>query len=75
MVERCKATNANGSPCGAQAQGNGLCRWHDPVRAAEMVEARRKGGQAKSNKVRAKKAMWLTAHCRRQSWKAYSESR
>jgi len=57
MVERCKATNANGSPCGAQAQGNGLCRWHDPVRAAEMVEARRKGGQAKSNANRARKAM------------------
>ncbi len=57
MVERCSATNANGSPCGAQAQSNGLCRWHDPVRAAEMAEARRKGGQAKSNKVRAKKAM------------------
>ncbi len=57
MVEKCSATNANGSACGSQAQGNGLCRWHDPVRAAEMVEARRKGGQAKSNKVRARKAM------------------
>src|SRR5215204_6589169 len=57
MVERCSATNANGSPCGAQAQHNGLCRWHDPIRVAEMAEARRKGGQAKSNKARARKAM------------------
>lgn len=57
MVERCSATNANGSPCGAQAQRDGFCAWHDPARAAEMAEARRKGGQAKSNANRARKAM------------------
>ena len=31
--------------------------WHDPAKAAEMARARRKGGEAKSNKMRAKKAM------------------
>ena len=57
MVERCTTTNADGKPCGAQSWRDGLCAWHHPARAAEMAEARRKGGAAKSNKMRAKKAM------------------
>ena len=57
MVEKCTATNASGEPCGAQAWRDTLCAWHHPDRAAEMAQARRKGGQAKSSKVRARKAM------------------
>ncbi len=57
MVEKCTATNASGEPCGAQAWRDSLCAWHHPDRAAEMTQARRKGGQAKSSKARARKAM------------------
>jgi hypothetical protein len=61
MVERCKATNAAGQPCGAQAISNGFCPWHDPARQADMLEARRKGGKAKSNRARARKQLVSTA--------------
>src|SRR5687767_8216250 len=60
MVERCKATNAAGAPCGAQALRAGWCAWHDPERQAEMAEARRKGGKAKSNRARARKQLAST---------------
>jgi hypothetical protein len=61
MVERCKATNASGAPCGAQARRDGWCAWHDPARRAEMAEARRRGGQARSNKARARKQLTSAA--------------
>jgi hypothetical protein len=61
MVTRCKATNANGAPCGAQAIRDGWCAWHDPERQAQMTEARRRGGQAKSNRTRARKQLASTA--------------
>jgi hypothetical protein len=57
MVARCSATNASGDACGAQAWRDGLCAWHHPDRAAEMAEARRRGGRAKGNKARAKREM------------------
>lgn len=61
MVERCKATNAAGAPCGAQALRGGWCAWHDPQRQAEMAAARSRGGQARSNKARARKELESTA--------------
>lgn len=61
MVTRCKATNAAGAPCGAQALRDGWCAWHDPERAAEMADARRRGGQAKSNLARARKELKSSA--------------
>ena len=61
MVDRCKGTNAAGAPCGAQALRDGWCAWHDPERQPEMAEARRKGGQAKSNRARARKQLASTA--------------
>jgi hypothetical protein len=42
---------------GAQARRDGWCAWHDPGRRAEMAEARRRGGQARSNKARARKQL------------------
>lgn len=57
MVTRCKGRNAAGGPCGAQATQDGWCAWHDPKRQAEMTEARRRGGMAKSNRARASKEL------------------
>jgi hypothetical protein len=57
MVARCTATATSGQPCGAHAWRDGLCPWHHPARAEEMAEACRKGGRARSNKARARKAM------------------
>jgi hypothetical protein len=56
MVDRCTATNKDGSPCSAQAVRGTLCRWHDPALAAERAAWRAKGGANKSNKARARKA-------------------
>ena len=61
MVERCMATNAAGAPCGAQALRDGFCAWHDPQRQGEMTEARRRGGQARSNRARARKQLTAAA--------------
>ncbi len=58
MVGRCAATTAAGSPCSAQpVRADGYCYWHSPALAAERAEARRRGGQAKSNVNRAKRAL------------------
>lgn len=61
MVERCKATTKDGKPCGAQARHNGWCAWHDPERQQEMADARRRGGQARSNLQRARKELAAAA--------------
>src|SRR4051812_46034432 len=53
----CSATNKDGSPCNAQAWRDGLCRWHHPDLEAERTEGRRRGGQNRSNAVRARKAL------------------
>jgi hypothetical protein len=57
MDSQCKATNAQGKPCSAQARPTGYCQWHDPALVAERAEWRRQGGAARSNKARAKKAL------------------
>ena len=54
MVSRCIATNANGQPCSAQpVRPSGYCVWHEPGLEAERQAARRRGGESRSNRVRA----------------------
>lgn len=51
MVEaaKCKALKADGSPCGAYAQGGGeYCFQHDPAQATAAEDARRRGGEARA---------------------------
>ncbi|MDQ3412433.1 MAG: hypothetical protein M3509_09995, partial [Chloroflexota bacterium] len=57
MDMKCSASNKDGSPCNARPWREGLCRWHHPDSQATIAAGRRKGGQAKSNKARAKKAI------------------
>ncbi len=43
--KRCAGTRKDGTPCTANVMGAGdFCFAHDPARAAERDEARRKGG-------------------------------
>jgi hypothetical protein len=45
-ANRCQARRRDGQPCGSFAlPGSGYCFTHDPDRAAERIEARRRGGQ------------------------------
>jgi hypothetical protein len=56
VVNRCRATNANGAPCEAQpVRADGYCYWHSPQTAAEREANRRKGGHNRSNVQRAKR--------------------
>ena len=59
MATGCRATNQAGAPCGAEAYRDGWCRWHDPDPAAVAArrEHSRKGGAARSNRARARKAL------------------
>lgn len=44
----CKATKTNGQPCGGFAVGDGdYCYQHEPSRAKDRAEARRRGGYAR----------------------------
>lgn len=58
----CRATNKDGSPCGAYVNpGAEWCRWHDPALAEERKRWARQGGKAKSNRRRAAKELELAA--------------
>ncbi len=58
MANQCLGTNRDGNPCSAHVdEGQRWCRWHDPNRAEERIEWRRKGGTARSNKARARKQL------------------
>ncbi len=58
MANQCLGTNRDGNPCSAMPEaGASWCRWHDPNRAEERTEWRRKGGAARSNKARARKQL------------------
>jgi hypothetical protein len=50
-------TNRDDFPCSATPGPSGWCRWHDPALADERARWRREGGQARSNKARARKAL------------------
>lgn len=57
MPEQCRATNQDGSPCGAKPWKDGLCRWHHPSLVDDRKAWSAKGGQARSNANRARKAI------------------
>ena len=61
MDNHCKAVTVQGTPCGARVVSDGWCMWHAPDRQAQMAEARRLGGQARSNARRARKALESSA--------------
>jgi hypothetical protein len=44
MASKCQFRKKDGGKCTANAQSNGLCVFHDPLRAAEGQRARRAGG-------------------------------
>jgi hypothetical protein len=57
---QCPGPNREGGPCGARVQpGREWCQWHDPTRAAERAEWRRKGGKARSSAARARREIEL----------------
>lgn len=61
LRERCQGTNRNGEPCSAFAlPGKTLCFSHDPQKASEVKDARRKGGENRSNARRAAKMLATT---------------
>jgi len=58
MPARCPATNRDGTPCNATPRpSSGYCAWHDPALAEERRQNAVKGGKARSNSSRARKAM------------------
>jgi hypothetical protein len=57
MPSQCTEHNKSGAPCSAQAWRDNLCRWHHPDLEAQRAEERRKGGTARSNAARARKAL------------------
>ena len=57
MPSQCTGQNKDGAPCNAQAWKDKLCRWHHPDLEAQRAEERRKGGTARSNVARARKAL------------------
>ena len=58
MASQCQGTSRTGEPCSAHVyEGQTWCRWHDPNRAEERAEWSRKGGEARSNKQRARKQL------------------
>ena len=54
--DRCQATANSGKPCSASPRpGRPFCLWHDDAAAAERRAISRKGGEARSNRARARK--------------------
>ncbi len=49
----CSATKRDGSPCRSMALDSGLCWAHDPAVRDRADEARRRGGENRSNVARA----------------------
>jgi hypothetical protein len=50
---RCRMTRRDGTPCRGRALGDsGYCVFHDPTRAAERAEARKKGGHNRASSAR-----------------------
>ena len=58
MQRTCSGTTKAGLPCKAKAlPDSAFCIAHDPTKVTQLAEWRRKGGYAKSNRSRAKKAL------------------
>jgi hypothetical protein len=52
-AKRCSGTRRDGTPCAATVMGAGtLCYAHDPARATERDQARRKGGTNSATRAR-----------------------
>ena len=52
-AKRCTGTRRDGTPCAATVMGAGtLCYAHDPARATERDQARRKGGTNSATRAR-----------------------
>ena len=58
MVRQCLGRNRTGDPCSAYVpEGESWCRWHDPSRAAEREEWRKRGGSNRSSRARARRQL------------------
>lgn len=58
MVGKCSGTNTDGTPCSAPPRpGSAWCVWHDPETKAQRAEWSKRGGAARSNQARARKAL------------------
>lgn len=58
MDTGCKAITTAGTPCSATPRpGRDWCRWHDPDLAEKRQAERVAGGEARSNKRRARKLL------------------
>ena len=58
MHAKCSGRTRAGEACKAPAQaGSRWCINHDPARVTDLAEWRRRGGKAKSNQARARKAL------------------
>ncbi len=57
MDTTCRELNRSGGPCGAQHYRDGWCRWHHPSLEAQRQAERAAGGQARSNRNRARKQL------------------
>jgi hypothetical protein len=44
---RCKGRTAGGAPCNMKPTASGYCFNHDPARAADRAQARKRGGEAR----------------------------
>jgi hypothetical protein len=58
MQAQCSGITKSGERCRAAAlPGSDFCVTHDPARVTDLAAWRRKGGRAKSNRARAKRAV------------------
>jgi len=57
MDRTCKAPNRTGKPCSATHFRDGYCRWHHPDLEAQRQAERTAGGQARSNRARARRQL------------------
>jgi len=56
MDVRCSSSTKEGNPCRGRAWRDELCLSHHPAQAQNLAEARRRGGEEKSNRKRARKS-------------------
>ena len=51
MQTNCQAQTKNGTPCRAPAGPSGYCAFHDPARADDRAEGRRRGGLRRAGAI------------------------
>ena len=57
MDTGCKEPTKAGKPCSAAQYKDGYCRWHHPDLVEQRRAERAAGGQARSNRARARKQL------------------